>query len=371
MGIPMDPPNLTPKVNSPRKLLVLTLGVMFAYALGELLTRIFVPDPAFQFENRIEMFQEDPIVGYKNKPNYVGYAEGFIRIETNSLGYRGKEVTLQKPPRTFRILGLGDSVMWGAGVQDSETYLRLLERELNQSFSATTHLRFEIVNTGVIGYSTHQELLTLQRDGIRLSPDVVVVGFELNDSYPTEDPFYNVGTFHQPSKDNVRRRAYSPTPPVRLYFYRFLRSQARSLRSELSSNKQATPVHKQEEWLPGSFEDRNWPVMQCHFRTMKRLSDEQGFHLLILLFPTADQLDSSAEHPVPQARVAKFLASEAIDHLDLLDVFPNKGREVFWDYMHLTPTGHRLVARAILHYLIEHHWLDAMATRSSRVAVSP
>jgi hypothetical protein len=363
----MDLPSPNAKPSLSKKLLVLTCGVVLAYALGELLTRIFVPDPAFQFENRIELFQEDSVVGYKNKPNYRGYADGFIRVETNSLGYRGKEVSLQKPAGTFRILGLGDSVMFGPGVPERDTYLRILEQELNQTFSAKIHSRFEIVNTAVIGYSTHQELLTLQRDGIRLSPDVVVVGFEPNDFYPTEDPFYNVHAFHRPSRDDVRRRSYPPTPPVRLYFYRFLRSQARSIRSQLSTKQPTTPVPvaPQTDWVPGSFEARGWPVMQDHFRAMKRLSDEYGFRLLILLFPTSDQLDSRVEHPFPQTQIAEFLASEGINHLDLLDALRNKGREVFLDYMHLTPPGHRLAAGAILHHLDDHHWLEEGANRAT------
>ena len=119
--------------NVRRNLLALLFSAGVVYGLGEIITRVFVPDPAFMFENRIEMFREDPVVGYRNVLNYRGYAQGFIRVETNNLGYRGENVPLKKGVKTFRILGLGDSITWGTGVQEEHTYLRILEGRLNQT----------------------------------------------------------------------------------------------------------------------------------------------------------------------------------------------------------------------------------------------
>ena len=190
---------------SRKKIGLLGLSLALSYGLGELLTRLIVPDPAFRHENRIEMWQPDPLVGYKNKINFHDFAYGFVLEETNSRGYRGPEVSIPKPPGVFRILGLGDSVTWGTGVPDGQTHLRLLEKMLNERAVRNPGLRFEAVNTGVVGYSTHQERLTMERDAPLLCPDVATIGYTPNDFYPTEDPFFNVHTFHQPANPNVHR----------------------------------------------------------------------------------------------------------------------------------------------------------------------
>jgi lysophospholipase L1-like esterase len=349
-----------------KELLALFVGIVLAYLLGEILTRIFVPDPAIRFENDINLFQEDNMVGYKNKPNFRGYAQGWVLVETNSLGYRGKEVSLPKPNDTFRILGLGDSVMWGVGIREQDTYIRILERLLNAKVSPKNKLRFETVNTAVVGYSTYQELLTLQRDGVPLYPNLLVVGFEENDFYPTEDPFYNVHKFHQPSKHDVRRRTYPEEPPVRFYFYRFLRSQMRKLKYRLTAKGTNLP-RRRNDWLPGSFEARAWPFMQDQFRSMKRLADDHGFRLLILLFPTYDKPGPIPDHPFPQTRVGEFLTSEKIDYLDLSNAFRGREREAFLDSMHLTPSGHQLTAEEVFLYLENRGWLREASSNIVRV----
>ena len=67
------------------KLLAAFLGLLAAAYLAEVLTRWLVPDPAFQFENVPEFFVADADVGYRNRPNFDGYAQGYIRVQTNQL----------------------------------------------------------------------------------------------------------------------------------------------------------------------------------------------------------------------------------------------------------------------------------------------
>jgi lysophospholipase L1-like esterase len=345
-----------------KKLVALLCGAVVAYAFGEILSRTYVPDPGLRFENVIGLFQEDPVVGYRNKPNFRGYAQGFIHVETNPLGYRGKEISVQKPENMFRILGLGDSVTWGSGVADEDTYLRILERKLNEALPGKTAVRFQTVNTGVVGYSTHQELLTLERDGVPLCPDLAIVGYEPNDSYPTEDPFHNVHTFHQPPKENVGRIIYPEPQPVRFYFYRLARAVGRRVGSHLRSKWATKPAPQGLPW-PDDFPARAWPVMQNHFRAMKRLADEHDFRLLILLLPTSG---IPADYPLHQSRVGEFLASNGINSLDLSDALRGQEREGLLDTIHLTPIGHRLVAEEILHYLEKHRWLPETGSKGAR-----
>ena len=89
-------------------------------------------------------------------------------------------IPLDKPPDTFRILVLGDSVTFGHGTLDDTTYPYLLEQRLR---GWRPDVNWEVWNLGVPGYNTRQELAYLKEIGPRAQPDLVMVGF-----FPTISP---------------------------------------------------------------------------------------------------------------------------------------------------------------------------------------
>lgn len=101
-----------------------------------------------------------------------------IRCTTNSLGLRNREVAQPKPERTYRILALGDSTVFGWGVPRAATFSQRLEQELNAAQDA---LNVEVINAGVPGYSLYQVWTYLRREGIRLEPDLLIVETNFND----------------------------------------------------------------------------------------------------------------------------------------------------------------------------------------------
>jgi hypothetical protein len=86
----------------------------------------------------------------------------------NRKGYRGPEHEYRKPPGRTRVLMVGDSIAYGAGVKDDETFSALLEGR---------HPQLDVVNLAVGGYGTDQELIQLTREGLRYRPDVVILNF--------------------------------------------------------------------------------------------------------------------------------------------------------------------------------------------------
>ncbi|HEX5854121.1 MAG TPA: hypothetical protein VFZ57_00760, partial [Thermoanaerobaculia bacterium] len=93
-------------------------------------------------------------------------------LTTNALGFRDVAHG-EKAAGVTRVAVLGDSFVFGSGVKQDETLTRRLAALLGPSF--------EVINLGVPGYGTDQELLTLSRFGPRLSPDIVLAGFFWND----------------------------------------------------------------------------------------------------------------------------------------------------------------------------------------------
>ena len=130
----------------------------------------------------------DRVLHHRMSANWAGYfpeeivssvGRSEVPIRTNSLGLRSAEIEPAKPAGVFRILVLGDSVTFGWGVRVEDAFPSQLASLLA---TLRPNDRFEVINAGVSGYGTWQELLWLRQTGLKLDPDVVIVQAHLNDA---------------------------------------------------------------------------------------------------------------------------------------------------------------------------------------------
>lgn len=120
---------------------------------------------------------ENPKIIYEWKPNISAiFKNKTIRINKN--GFRGKLIPLKKGKKTVRIMGLGDSVMFGWGVGEEENFMEVLKTRLAASYPSCD---WEVVNTAVPGYTTWMEVATLEEKGLAYKPDLVIISFVSND----------------------------------------------------------------------------------------------------------------------------------------------------------------------------------------------
>lgn len=156
---------------------LVTVGVLVALAILEIVLRI----------NERKIFSLDPCTSLDRDFHHVLIPNRECRFKTdewdtvvkiNSHGHRDDETVVTKPAGVFRILALGDSFTMGHGVDIEDTYVAILEKNLERSFADK---KVEIVNAGVFGYSPLIYNLYLQKQGLSFNPDMVIVFFSLTD----------------------------------------------------------------------------------------------------------------------------------------------------------------------------------------------
>ena len=151
-------------------------GIGIGLALSELAVRIALPSYTsivklnrFAESERGKFTEYDKELGWsglKNTNDDFVWVDTHHHVSHNGYGYRGSEYPFQRTSKK-RLLFLGDSFVWGFGVENKEIFTSVMEAKLNNST--------EIVNTGVSGYGNDQEYLLWQKKGHQWSPDHVIL----------------------------------------------------------------------------------------------------------------------------------------------------------------------------------------------------
>jgi hypothetical protein len=123
-------------------------------------------------------YRPDPLIGEVLIPGAEGWdrSEHPTYVRINSIGMRDREHSVEKPPGVYRIAVLGDSYAEAKQVPLEATFWSVAERALADC-PARDGRTIEILNFGVAGYGTTQELLTLEHRALRFQPDLVLLAF--------------------------------------------------------------------------------------------------------------------------------------------------------------------------------------------------
>lgn len=123
-------------------------------------------------------YVRDAACGYRLRPEMPDSTNAEDHV--NAFGFRDREHPRQKPPQTYRILGIGDSFVY-ATVPPSRNFLRVAAQHLA---TARTHVgagvtdgKVEMVLLGLGGYSTANQVGLLRTLGRDLEPDLVILNF--------------------------------------------------------------------------------------------------------------------------------------------------------------------------------------------------
>jgi len=300
-----------------------------------LLTRNAIPGVPFALRPKgsvVHEFPSDPRGYFDPGPS--------LTYRVNSLGFRGEETVRKKPAGTFRVVGLGDSFTFGTGVRRQDTYLSVLERQLREGDSNGS---YEVLNLGVMGYNTPDELQMLRHRGLAYQPDLVVLGFFLNDVGIISGPHtvrdhLNVG----------RASGFLPAwarGSVLLDRLDWLLVRSGKEEELVSSHRAAFRPDR-----PG------WQRAQRSFERMGELAELHGFDLALVIFPVLWQLSEGYPFTAIHEQVRAAAESAGFRVLDLRTVYEDFEGPELWVHptnQHPNEVGHEVAGDALFGFLVE------------------
>jgi lysophospholipase L1-like esterase len=304
------------------EILLLATGVLLALVLGEGAARLWAAGGSAR----------------------TGYApvdtKRRWRGPTNSLGYRDRERSRAKPPGTHRVVALGDSFSWGVGVEFEDAWPQRLERGLSRHRGET----WEVVSLARPGMNTVEEAEQLATEGLAYGPDLVVLGYCLNDS--EDDEAAEV----RRARDWEALARERRTRPARLLdrsaLYRLVSARLRATRE----NRLRTFAYRSQYAAdyPG------WTAGQKALRRLAELCRERKVPLVVMILPLfGNPLDGA--YPFREIHVAVARAVTEAGWARPLDLLPAY-RDLNWQLLvvdgandeHPNEIAHRIAANVLV-----------------------
>jgi hypothetical protein len=328
----------------------------------------------------------DPYLHHALVPN--SYAElrqpDFSYIQrVNHLGLRGRETTVEKPAGTKRILMLGDSFTMGKGVEDSQTFSLLVEKNLQAALASCGGGSVEVLNAGVDSYAPVLSRLQFERKLARLAPDLVVLNFDHSDliqeaayrKQAVRDSNGEIVAVPQLARDSLYEQFLSWTSrhlfltrALLVYVNRAMGYRELTVRRVVNEASRETFAHTLEGDVDRTAQ---WHDVFESIGRIKHLADSIQAEFLLTTYPWAHQLGdvgwaSGRDALIKKGERTTDLTQQAIRdrsaalEIDLFEALPvfqtYRGSEpLYFDHdPHWTPLGQRIMAEGLSRYIAEH-----------------
>jgi lysophospholipase L1-like esterase len=356
-----------------RRIGLVAVAMVFAALVCEIAARIVFPAPPDPTRQPQIVYQIDPELRYILAPNQRGWIDdGFVT--TNSLGFRGPEVALPKPAGRFRIVAIGDSLTFGWGVNDDETFCRRLEQLVASRFPGRD---VDFVNLAVGGYNTRQEVGLLRRHVDRLQPDLVLVGLYSND---IPEAFDDKGA----AADNgqaARVLHLNPSPTS------WVDVQIRKSRALFLGGRIVKRLVHGGDWARSGFSmeldllsgrdsaelTTAWQRVDKQFDDLRAMATADRFFVGLVMLPPREQVKGAypnARYQSHAREIAERRGFQVIDPMSALAASETNVDALYipYDRNHPSAAGHRVIAQAIFESLVGHGAFEPLARQVAGLA---
>ena len=275
-----------------QNLMIVFCSIFFTFGILEIVLK-YVPS---------NLQKEAPLwIPYKQKMINARINEIHIaRSKLNRYGFNDQEHALRKAPGITRIAVLGDSFIWGAGVEEQVIWTNKLARLLNQN-----GVKSEVLNWGKSGWSTLHEYRFLKSDGIHYDFDLLLVGFGAND----------------PVMDDSQAKSFIYSGGIidRLFVQpisRYLFPNAMSLSVDLVNGFfNSFFDYGYPKWLNTVYTEENLKKYQVVLKDMSGYCRSRNIRLLFVMTP-------ENHHPLLQQRFEKIIPLLKNANIEYLNLYP-------------------------------------------------
>ncbi len=361
-----------------RGVALLSVSLSICLLLMEGGLRIFRPQPVV---TPLDCYASDGLLGWKLKPDFrksYSSVDFTMEVTTNDKGYRDVSHTYENPENRFRILGLGDSFLFGYGINNSENVLVRLE----ESFGGRgqSGIEVETINQGIPGYNVDNYNRSVQFEGRKYNPDLVLLFFYANDWIRHDQKYeqYNVSKegFLLTGKEFSFKSLRSFLYPLRAFLkrrsqlYLLVRGRLRNVlkRKGLMQNAQIDIYRRDPH-----FADKYSHVLEVLKDINEFCAKDIGCSFAVCIIPENIQVRQSLlevyidAHDIengdydwsqPQTVLRDFCSSEGIFCLDLAPSFreaEQRGEVLYFPRVspHWTKKGHALAAEEVFRFIID------------------
>ena len=345
------------------------------------------------------LFEYHPVIGYRFIPGLrarVRHEGGGYLVQCNRAGLRCRhEVTLARPADTVRVVVVGDSYTAGDGVSNAFRYTDLLEQRL---LSACGGSGVQVLNFGLPGSGTDQQLLALRELGAGLEYDILVLAPMVENIVRNLDS-HRLATSAFSGELVERPKPYFTLEGKTLALHHVpVPKDARepAAKSDAAAKPDAEPTEKDkgaaglvrgilrrvtakvDEKVPGfraftqrvrgvthpqeydDAQDPGWLLMRAiltEFVQDARVGDANARRKVILApWPTFGHIEGGLDPKPYLARFGELAAATEIELVDILPRFIDEPRQVrdrcsFVHDEHPTRLGHSLFADALFPHL--------------------
>jgi len=373
------------------KLGLAAAALLVTLVAGELVTRIVVPPPQLveiepavklaarprpaqerEEEHGIDVLQD---WGGRHGVRLYPYLRATIHdhvlshrdvvIETDSLGLRHPELG-PKGPDELRVLVMGDSITFGDYLPFAETFTAMLQGKL-----ADRPRRVVVINAGLPGASTSDELYHYLEVRDAVDPDLVLVGMYLNDAQNGQRfharalrPPYSSSRFasfvvNRFERLRIRFWAEQTIPDIDPDWQERFRA-SRALRTgDMYHSRDAFDfeVYNAHDDFGLAWNPQFWEVLRPLTRTFALSARQRGQRFAVFLFPIHIQAKGTVDDFRPQQSFLEMCQALDLTCLDLLPAlradWRQRHQELYFDHCHLTAHGNAVVAAALATWLTD------------------
>jgi len=267
-------------------------------------------------------------------------------ININFHGFRGPEISKEKPEHTYRIFWVGGSTAFGSGSTSDETTIPgFLQKKFNE---ANLDVRVEVINAGISAFESFREAYYVKNMLVEFEPDLFIVYDGANDAWVNE--------FEVDSNENIiEPKIVDDTPEEERLFkfsdYEFYRTPFvvwRYILKDIDTPNYTDSLISKNRWGEiCEFGKKNGFDTMITIQPMIGIGQKPYSSAELTMYGDGLRFRSLAQNFQGMVDSLKELDKTCIKTADLRDTFENIPQTVYFDQAHMTDFGNEIIAQKL------------------------